>query len=149
MLAIYSWHTQQWYFYALRCDSLYTEEATDQVLSGLGPTITALEQGASDLGVPITMVLEPATRAFQSVFRRKRFDYLRVDAEIPTGEALCELLIDDVVVQRLVLQGARTRRLRRLGGREGVTWRVRLTYTGVGPASFNGVEMQAVVLEAR
>lgn len=148
MVAVYSWHTSQWYFYQMPVETLYMEAESDQVLAGTGIHITALESGTSDLGAAITMVLEPASRQFQSPFVRKRFDWLRVDCDARSGTVLCEVFIDDMLVQYVRLTGSRTRRLLRMGGVQGFTWRVRLTYVGTEPATFDGVEMQAVLLRA-
>ena len=148
MLAVYSFHTSQWYFYQMAADALYSDEASDQLWAGLGTDITALETGAGDLGGAITMTLEPASRALQSPFLRKRFDYLKVDATIPSGGLICEVYIDDVLIHYVTLLGTRTRRLLRLGGLQGFTWRVRLRYTGTAEVQIHGVEMQAVALRA-
>ena len=148
MLAVYSFHTSQWYFYQMTADALYSDEASDQLWAGLGTDITALESGAGDLGQAITMTLEPASRSFQAPFVRKRFDYLRVDATIPSGSLLCEIYLDERLVQYVLLTGTRTRRLLRLHGLQGFTWRVRLTYTGTADVQIHGVEMQAVALRA-
>ena len=146
MVAVYSFHTNQWYFYQMNVDSLYVEEETDQLFAGQGDVVTALESGMDDLGQPITMIVEPANRDFDDQFLRKRFDYVRVDADVQHGSILCEVYIDDIRVRRLLLTG-HVPRLLRLGGIQGFTWRVVLTYTGRETVAINGVEMQALPLE--
>lgn len=148
MLAVYSFHTQQWYFYQLVARSLYAEEETDMLLAGdEGGMVVSLETGSSDLGGPISMTIEPATRAVGADFLRKRFDYLRVDATIPSGQMICEFFVDDRRVFYARLTGERTRRLLRLGGTQGFTWRVRFTYMGTAAVRVEGLEVLAVPLE--
>ena len=158
MLAVYSWHTSQWYFYRYNVPvtALYNEEPTDLLLSGgTDGNVTSLETGVSDQGLPVTMTLEPATRYFGGLsvlgskvaggqFYRKRFDYLRVDV---SGTVVCRVYIDDVLAHTVTVVGSRTRPLLRLPSLEGYTWRVTFETQDIG-ASVNGVEMQAVPLRS-
>jgi hypothetical protein len=160
MLAVYSFHTNTWYFYQYDTPvhALYNEEATDLLLAGgEDGTIASLETGSSDNGVDISAVLEPATgtvpgttalgtKAGQTPYLSKRFDYLRPDVNAQGGTVLCEVYHDDVLRRTIRLIGARTRQLQRLPGWEGQTWRVRFSYTGTEAVSFDGVTILAVPL---
>ncbi len=148
MVAVYSFHTQQWYFWHMGIRSLYFEETTDALLAGTdGGDVYQLEHGRSDGGERIALIFEPATRSMQSQ-GRKRFDYMRVDADVPSGVLRCAVYIDDVLIALVMVTGRRTQPLIRLNHRMGIQWRVVFTYRGTETVSIHGVEMQATPLRA-
>jgi hypothetical protein len=140
MLAVYSFHTNAWYFYQydVPMQALYAEEETDYLLGGgADGTISALELGAYEGSA---WILEPASRQFQTT-SRKRFDFVRADTN---GTVTFQVLIADLPVYYTILQGDRPRQLRRLGPVEGQEWRVR--FSGTADAQVYGAEMYGVPL---
>jgi len=147
MVAVYSFHTQQWYFYQMRCSAFLDEESTGLFLSGTdGGDILSMETGADDDGNSISYTFRPATRFLQVPFNKKAFTYLRIDASVSSGTLVGRLYVDGVVVKVLELTGSETRRLQRLSGVQGYEWYVELTYVGTGTVEVFGVEVQAIPL---
>ena len=148
MLAVYSFHTNAWYFYQMPCRSLYAEEETDLLLAGTdGGDVFSLETGSTDGGTAISMELEQPTRALGNPMIRKRFDYFRADVEAHGGTVTVMIYVDDHIVATRQITGTRTRVQIRLRGVQGFTWRARYTYSGSESAQVFGSEMQAIPLE--
>lgn len=148
MLAVLSADTGQWYFYQHPVQSLFWEESTDQLLmGGTDGVVYVLETGTQDSGSDIAMTATLPTRALQDRFVRKRFDYMRVDAAVPSGTLTVGLYIDGTLRTTKTITGTRTRRLLRLPeGLMGYTWHAVVTYTGSAAAAVYAVEVQAITL---
>lgn len=149
MVAVYSFHTQSWYFYQMFCRSLYAEEETDLLLAGTdGGDVLSLETGTTDNGTAISLELQQPTRALGNPMVRKRFDYFRADVDARGGTVNVFVYIDDRLIAFRAVIGTRTRLLLRLGGVQGYTWHPRYIYTGNEQVQVYGSEIQAVALEA-
>ncbi len=150
MLAVFSSDTGRWYFYDHPAKSLLVEEDVDQLTAGFADGLVYILEDATatgDAGNPISMEVQLPTRG--SPWLRQRFDYLRPDVDPKNGTITAEVYVDDVLVHTLSITGTRTqaRRLRRLPGTMGYTWRVRYTYTGTERAAKYGARMLSLPLE--
>ena len=149
MLAIYSLDTQRWYHYQQPVHRLAVEEETDRLLMGttIG-TVAALEDTASDVGAAIALTIDFPPRAGGDRFRLKRYDFLRVEAEVPSGILSLAFSVDDVLRHTLSITGTRARGLHRLPpALLGYAWSIQATYTGVAMVKIHALEALFSVLE--
>ena len=143
LLAVLSFTTQQWFHYLAPVQSLLVEEDLDQLVMGStdGVAYTLEDQTVvGDAGSGIALTVETAERGDRAV--PQRWEWLRVDADVPSGTLTATLLVDNVARATVSITGNRTRRLQRLpAGCLGHTARVKLEYTGTAAVKIYGVSL--------
>ena len=151
MVAVYSFHTSSWYFYAMDCRCFDVEGGSPDgaLLAGTsGGAVVQMETGTVDeSGTPIPAELWSAQRALGQSSLQKRFDYARLDISLDAGTVRCSLYIDDRLRQVLVVTPSQVPALlRRLGGYQGYRWDWRLEIAGAAEASVQSLGMSALPL---
>lgn len=140
MMAVYSRETQQWYHYSIAPTAMYTDETSDVLWGGGdGGAIVAIDSPQASTEA-VTTTATFADRGGPSSFLRKRFGYLRIDAEAGSQPVTVQLWVDGVLRHTIRVTGSRRRQLYRLpDGVLGYVGRVTVTLTAPSQAVYSVV----------
>lgn len=140
MMAVYSRETQQWYHYSVAPTALYTDETTDRLWGGNdGGDILVIDSPVASTE-SVTTTATFADRGGPSSFLRKRFSYLRIDAESGIQPITVQLWVDGRLRHTIHVTGSRRRQLFRLPDRVlGYVGRVTVTLTAAHQAVYSVV----------
>ncbi len=140
MMAVYSRETQQWYHYSIAPTVLYADETSDVLWAGGdGGSIVAIDSPQVSTET-VTTTATFADRGGPSSFLRKRFCYLRIDAEAGSQPLTVQLWVDGVLRHIVRVTGSRRRQLYRLpDGVLGYVGRVTVTLTAANQAVYSVV----------
>lgn len=141
--------TGQWYFWNHGFSAMTFDDHANIFYAGRETgNIDEIEKAnqLSDFSTETAIAAEIDTpeRDGGDLMSRKLFLYLRVDAEVATGDTLTvAFYTDDTLRHTFTITGNSTKKLLRLpSGSMGFTWRTELTYSGTGRLKFHGVEAQ-------
>lgn len=155
-VAVYSFDTEQWSFYALDARSFRWED--DRNIMAYGATdgqLYQMEAGAtSDVGLPIPFSFTTkefgvhAAEGQAGSFIRCLWLFVKLDLTLAEGSATVKVYVDDTLEHTATVTGARTLPLLHLPED---TWgkRCKITVSGeaIGPVSAHGLSMAYLPLE--
>lgn len=155
-VAVYSFDTQQWSFYALDARSFEWEDTHNQLLYGATDGhVYEIEGGeATDDGLPISFSFRTkdfGVRADENLpgnFIRCLWLFLKLDMEITEGSATIKVYANDMLVHTTTIEGTRKVGLLHLPDN---TWgtRCRVEVSGIshGPVRAQGLSLAYLPLE--
>jgi hypothetical protein len=148
-MAVFSRETQKWYHYSIAPTVMYNDEVNDRLLAGTADGDILILESHALVTEYFQSTLWLAERGGPLPFVRKRYQYLKVDANAAGGSMVVNFAIDGQPRHSVTVTGnVRQRRLYRLPDRMiGHTWTATVTMSNQAQQAFYSLVVLSQPLE--